>query len=121
MAQGRERHETAFVVGATLGGVAGAVWGLLNATETGGQARAALSRRLDAGADWLVVAAADLEVTARQWLAREELASVGDEVEEFAVPDHRAVGDPAMAEDDGADGSVVPEVEGAGGPDEVIG
>ncbi len=120
----RERHGTAFVVGATLGGVVGAVWGLLNATETGEQARAALGGRLEAGADWLVVAGAELEVTARQWLAREELAASGGEARELAVADGHAVRAPAPVPalaivHDGAD-SVFPEVAG-GGPDEVIG
>ncbi|HYO29148.1 MAG TPA: hypothetical protein VER37_01090 [Thermomicrobiales bacterium] len=116
MAQERDRHGTAFVVGAALGGVVGAVWGLLNAAETGEQARAGLGRRLDAGADRLVLAAADFEVTARQWLARRDLAPRGGEAPEFALPDNHEAADPPVAV-----GGVLPEVEGGGGPDEVIG
>jgi hypothetical protein len=114
----RDRHGTAFVVGATLGGVAGAVWGLLNATETGVQARAGLGRRVEAGADWLVVAAAELEVTARAWLARVEVAPPGPPGPELALPDGHEVWDPAAGDPDPA---LLPVVEGAGGPDETVG
>ena len=121
MARERDRHGAAFVVGATLGGVVGAVWGLLNAAEGGREARAALGRRIDAAADRLVVAAADLEVTARRWLARAELASPGREAPVLAVPDGHAVWDPATAGDDDGGDPLLAAVEGAGGPDEVIG
>lgn len=73
----RERHDTAFVVGAALGGVAGAVWGLLNATTTGAEARRDLRRRLDTAADRLVVAAAAAEVAARTRLARRDVGTTG--------------------------------------------
>ena len=118
MAQGR--HGTAFVVGATLGGVAGAVWGLLKATETGEQARAAFGRRVEAGADWLVVAAAELEVTARAWLARAEVAPSGASVPDLALPDGHEVWDPATAAGT-PDPALLAEIEGAGGPDETFG
>ncbi|MCC6314921.1 MAG: hypothetical protein IT337_13005 [Thermomicrobiales bacterium] len=64
----RERHETAFVVGAIAGGVAGAVWGLLNASVPGREARSELALQMERAADQLVIAAADFEVAARQWL-----------------------------------------------------
>jgi hypothetical protein len=64
----RERHETAFVVGAIAGGVAGAVWGLLNASVPGREARSELALQVERAADQLVIAAADFEVVARQWL-----------------------------------------------------
>lgn len=115
MAREPHRHGTAFVVGATLGGVAGAVWGLLNATETGDQARAALGRRLEAGADRLVVAAADLEVSARQWLARGELSAPAG----VAYAMREAAAEPAGGV--AAVEPALPEVEGAGAPDETVG
>ena len=114
----QQRHGTAFVVGATLGGVAGAVWGLLNATETGAAARAGLGRRLEAGADWLVVSAAELEVTTRAWFARKRFAAE----EPVLPPDDHHVWDPATAAAAAEDAAgVLPVVEGAGGPDEVVG
>ncbi len=67
----RERHGAAFVTGAMLGGVAGAVWGLLNATETGADARAALGRATEDAVERLLHSAADAEIAAREWLSRD--------------------------------------------------
>ena len=41
----RERHPVAFIVGAAIGGAAGAVYGLLNAPRPGAQTRADLTER----------------------------------------------------------------------------
>ncbi len=70
-ADARERHGAAFVTGAMLGGVAGAVWGLLNATTTGAEARVALGQAAEETLDRLLQAAADAEVSVREWLARD--------------------------------------------------
>lgn len=117
----QERHGTAFIVGATLGGIAGAVWGLLNARETGAQARSGLVQKFDAGADWLIVAAADLEVTARTMLAGNERASPNSAAAESGGADDHTVWDPATVEVSHEEREVLPTIEGAGGPDEVIG
>jgi hypothetical protein len=45
MAKPKERHTVAFMVGAILGGAAGAVYGLLNASRPGEATRADLTER----------------------------------------------------------------------------
>lgn len=68
-----ERHTAAFWVGAILGGAAGAAWGLLNAPGPQRRDEATIGRIAERAADWVVVAAADAEVAARELLARAEL------------------------------------------------
>jgi hypothetical protein len=94
---GRQDHGGAFVTGAVCGGVAGAVWGLLNATETGVEARDALGRAAYGALDRLVVAAADAEVALREWLARDLLRD--------PEPVPRGFAWPAAADGDGSDGN----------------
>lgn len=72
MTDARERHGAAFVTGAMLGGIAGAVWGLLNTATTGAEARVALGQGAQEALDRLVLAAADAEVTVREWFTRDD-------------------------------------------------
>ena len=72
----KERHETAFVVGGLLGGVAGAVWGLLNAPAATGPGPGGLGSVFERVADRLIVAAADVEVMARSRLAKDDGSDV---------------------------------------------
>ncbi len=67
-----DRHETAFIVGALVGGAAGAVWGMLNAPATAGPEPAGFGRVFEKIADRAIVAAADLEVLARSWFAADD-------------------------------------------------
>ncbi len=68
-----DRHTTAFWVGAILGGAAGVAWGLLNAPGPQRREEVSIGRIAERAADWMVVAAADAEVAAREFLARAEL------------------------------------------------
>jgi hypothetical protein len=67
-----DRHETALIVGAVLGGAAGAVWGLLNAPATTGPEPSGFGAVFERIADRAIVAAADLEVMARSWFGRDD-------------------------------------------------
>ena len=64
-----ERHDAAFVVGAVLGGVAGAAYTLLNAPQSGGETRAELAARWSGLADRLAAEAADLDGAIRRLTA----------------------------------------------------
>jgi YtxH-like protein len=56
-----ERHDAAFVVGAIIGGAAGATYALLNAPQAGRRTRAQLAEGLDAIAQRLLDAATALQ------------------------------------------------------------
>ena len=73
----RERHTVAFVIGAALGGVVGALYGLLNAPRPGAATRAELSER------WH-----DVEERTAQ-----EIAQVEQEVRERIAPEWAPGGD----------------------------
>ena len=65
-----ERHDVAFVVGAILGGVAGATYTLFNAPQAGAQTRAQLAERRDAIAERLATAIAEVDGRVRRLVAQ---------------------------------------------------
>ena len=65
-----ERHDAAFVVGAILGGVAGATYTLFNAPQAGAQTRAQLAERRDAVAERLAAAIAEVDGRVRRLVAQ---------------------------------------------------
>jgi hypothetical protein len=75
-AMAKERHESAFIFGALAGGVAGAVWGLLNAPAATGPQPGGFGPVLERAADRLIVAAADFEIMARAWLRKDDAGDV---------------------------------------------
>ncbi len=77
-----ERHDTAFIVGAVLGAVAGSVAALWNAPQSGARTRAQLSERRDAMVTQIAEVSSEAEGGARQILARadEQATAVKDRV-----------------------------------------
>ncbi len=70
-----ERHETAFLVGAVLGGIAGATYGLLNAPQSGAQTRAGLVAQWNAAVERVAQAVAGVEASLREVVGDDEAAS----------------------------------------------
>lgn len=65
-----ERHDAAFIVGAVVGGVAGAAFALFRAPQAGAQTRAQLAERRDAVSNRLAAGIAALDERARRLVAR---------------------------------------------------
>jgi gas vesicle protein len=73
----RERHTVAFVLGAALGGAAGAVFGLMNAPRPGADTRADLTERWHDVEERAAQEIANLETEVRDRVAPEEPARGG--------------------------------------------
>ena len=67
-----ERHDAAFVVGAVVGGVAGAVYALFNAPQAGERTRAELVARWNDAAERLAQGVAALDEGVRQLLGADD-------------------------------------------------
>jgi hypothetical protein len=67
-----ERHDAAFVVGAVVGGVAGAVYALFNAPQAGARTRADLVARWSDAAERLAQGVAALDEGVRQLLGADD-------------------------------------------------
>ncbi len=73
----KERHTVAFVVGAALGGAAGAVYGLLNAPRPGAETRADLTERWHDVEERTAQEIANLETDVRDRFAQDSTPSGG--------------------------------------------
>ena len=73
----KERHTVAYVLGAALGGAAGAIFGLMNAPRPGAQMRADLTERWHDVEERAAQEIANLEMEVRDRVVPEEPAGGG--------------------------------------------